>query len=280
MISVVIPALDERDSIVDTIERVRVVLDKDKTMIPYEIIVVDDGSGDGTGTLATEAGAKVINHPHNIGYGRSLKDGITEAQYDIIVITDADGSYPIERIPALVSRYRMGFDMVVGARTGEHYRESVIKDPLRALLKFIVEFTASRRIPDANSGLRVFSRATTMQYFPRLSDKFSFTTSLTLAYMMNSKFVDYQEIDYYKRVGRSKVRLFRDSIRTTQYILEAATYYNPFKIFFATSLLILTMAFLSILGGLVLQLVSAFLLGVGDPSGVDGFSDGTAGGAP
>ena len=85
--------------------------------------------------------------------------------------------------------------MVVGARTGEHSRESVIKDPLRALLKFIVEFTASRRIPDANSGLRVFSRATTMQYFPRLSDKFSFTTSLTLAYMMNSKFVDYPEVE-------------------------------------------------------------------------------------
>jgi hypothetical protein len=108
----------------------------------------------------------------------------------------------------------MGFHMVIGARTGEHYRESMIKDPLRALLKFIVEFTASRRIPDVNSGLRVFSRAVAMQYFPRLSDNFSFTTSLTLAYMMNSRFVDYQEIDYYKRVGRSKVHLFRDSIRT------------------------------------------------------------------
>jgi polyisoprenyl-phosphate glycosyltransferase len=262
MISVVIPALNECDAIAETVERVRSVLSA-AALDPFEIIVVDDGSKDGTGDLAREAGARVVRHPHNVGYGRSLKDGITVAQYDTIVITDADGSYPIEQIPALVERYRAGFDMVVGARTGEHYRESALKSPLRAILKKIVEFTANRRIPDINSGLRVFSRATSMSFFNHTSDMFSFTTSLTLAFMMNAKFVTYQDIDYHERVGRSKVRLFRDSMRTLQYIVEAATYYNPLKIFFLFGLICLVLALASLIGGVILQLVSAFVLGIG-----------------
>ena len=123
MISVVIPALNERNAIVETVERTREVLAAAK-LEPFEIVVVDDGSDDGTGELAKQAGAHVLRHPHNIGYGRALKDGIAAAQYDIIVITDADGSYPIEEIPALVALYQSGFDMVVGARTGKQYRES------------------------------------------------------------------------------------------------------------------------------------------------------------
>ena len=262
MISVVIPALNERDAIGETVERVRSVL-AEAALDPFEIIVVDDGSKDGTGEIAREAGARVVRHPHNVGYGRSLKDGITVAQYDTIVITDADGSYPIEQIPALVERYRAGFDMVVGARTGEHYRESALKSPLRAILKQIVEFTANRRIPDINSGLRVFGRATSMSFFNHTSDMFSFTTSLTLAYMMNAKFVTYMDIDYHERVGRSKVRLFRDSMRTLQYIVEAATYYNPLKIFFLFGLICLLLALGALIGGVILQLVSAFVLGIG-----------------
>jgi glycosyltransferase involved in cell wall biosynthesis len=262
MISVVIPALDERDSITATVQRVHSVLLQAK-LEPHEVIVVDDGSSDGTGDLARNAGARVVRHPHNVGYGRSLKDGITAAQYDTVVITDADGSYPIERVPMLVEAYRSGFDMVVGTRTGAHYRESMLKSPLRAILKKIVEFTANRTIPDINSGLRVFSRSTAMEYFPHLSDAFSFTTSLTLAYMMNSKFVTYQDIEYHERVGRSKVRLFGDSLRTMQYIIEAATYYNPLKIFLLFAFICLVLAIISIVGGLILQLTSAFVLGVG-----------------
>jgi polyisoprenyl-phosphate glycosyltransferase len=262
MISVVIPALDERDSIVQTVHRVHSVL-ADAQLEPHEVLVVDDGSSDGTGDLACRAGARVVRHALNVGYGRSLKDGIMAAQYDTIVITDADGSYPIEEIPILVKIYQSGFDMVVGARTGKNYRESVLKSPLRTILKKIVEFTSNRPIADVNSGLRVFSRSTAMGYFPRLSDVFSFTTSLTLAYMMNSRFVTYREIEYHERIGRSKVRLFRDSMRTLQYILEAATYYNPFKMFFLFSLICLVLAIISIAGGVILQLTSAFVLGIG-----------------
>ena len=262
MISVIVPALNERDAIAGTVDRARRVLDE-AGLQPYEVIVVDDGSADGTGDLARASGARVITHPHNVGYGRSLKDGITAASYDMICITDADGSYPIERIPELVEKYKRGFDMVVGARTGKHYRESIVKSPLRWILKHIVQYTANRKIADINSGLRVFSRSSIMKYFAHLSDTFSFTTSLTLTYMMNGKFVNYHEIEYHERVGRSHVHLIRDSIRTLQYILEAATYYNPMKIFVFFGLICLLIALVSIAGGLIWHLTSAFFLGVG-----------------
>jgi glycosyltransferase involved in cell wall biosynthesis len=263
MISIVVPALNERDSIEGTVRRAREVCEG-AGLTPCEIVVVDDGSSDGTGDLARNAGARVVRHPHNVGYGRSLKDGITAATYDTIVITDADGSYPLEAIPDLVKKYRdEGFDMVVGARTGAHYRESAIKSPLRWILKSIVEFTANRNIADINSGLRVFDKNTARTFFNHLSDTFSFTTSMTLAYMMNAKFVHYQAIDYHERVGKSKVRLFRDSVRTLQYILEAATYYNPLKIFGLFAILCFVMAVISVILGVALQVVSAFVLGVG-----------------
>ena len=85
MISVVIPALNECNGIVETIDRAKAALNGAQ-LTPYEIVVVDDGSADGTGALAEQAGAKVVRHPHNIGYGRSLKDGIRAASYDTIVV--------------------------------------------------------------------------------------------------------------------------------------------------------------------------------------------------
>lgn len=262
MISIVIPALNEEGAIAATVLSLRQTLDN-AGLVPYQILVVDDGSSDRTAQLAAEAGAEVLSHPHNVGYGKSLKDGIIAAMYDMVVISDADGTYPIERIPELVREYRRGFDMVVGARTGEHYHESAIKAPLRRILTSIVEFTASRNIPDINSGLRVFSRATAIPYFKHLCDTFSFTTSMTLAYMMNGRFVHYVPIEYLQRSGRTKVRLFRDSLRTMQYIIEAATYYNPLKIFSLFSFICLCFAAASLVSALVFQLVSLFALGVG-----------------
>ena len=262
MISIVIPALNEEGAIASTVLSVKSTL-QSAGLLPYEIIVVDDGSSDRTAEFARESGAIIVSHPHNVGYGQSLKDGIRAAQYDIIVISDADGTYPIESMPELIRKYQEGFDMVVGARTGQYYRESIIKAPLRKILKAIVEFTATRKIPDINSGLRVFSRTTVMPYFSHLCDTFSFTTSMTLAYMMNGLYVYYVPIAYLERSGQTKVRLFRDSMRTMQYIIEAATYYNPLKIFGLFSFLCLILAATSLVCAFVFQLASLFALGVG-----------------
>jgi polyisoprenyl-phosphate glycosyltransferase len=213
--------------------------------------------------FASDAGARVLRHPHNVGYGRSLKKGIEAATYDTIAICDADGTYPAAAIPELVRLYNDGFDMVVGQRQGAQYRQSALKMPLRAVLRFLVEWTAGRRIPDINSGLRVFSRDAAMKYFPHLCDTFSFTTSMTLAYMMTKRFVTYYKVDYFERTGSSKVRLFKDSLRTLQYIVEAVVYYNPLKIFLLLSLICVVVAAIMMLVSLWLSIVTGMMLATG-----------------
>lgn len=264
MISVVIPAYNEENAIADTIQEIRNVFkNMSLDLSLYEIIIVNDGSTDQTPVRAEATGARVINHPHNVGYGRSLKDGILNAKFDAIVITDADRTYPFEMVPELFAEYKKGFDMVVGARTGDHYRESWLKSPLRHILKFLVEFTAGRKVPDVNSGLRIFSKQTITNYLQHLCDTFSFTTSMTLAYMMTGRFVKYIPIPYEKREGKSKVRLFRDSLRTLQYILQAINYYNPIKIFILFSFICIFFSFIGFLMSAIFGLHSGFLLGIG-----------------
>lgn len=224
-VSIVIPAFNEQDGIGRVLNAL--------SALPGapEVVVVDDGSTDETATAARAAGAVVVRHPANAGYGASLKSGIRAASNDIIVITDADGTYPINRIPDLVETFEQGFDMVVGARQGREYQGSFLKMPARAVFKMLVEFTTGRSIPDINSGLRVFRKSTVLPHFPEICNGFSFTTTITLIYMLTGKLVTYRPIAYEKRVGRSKVKIFRDSVRTLQYIVECIVRYNPLKLF-------------------------------------------------
>jgi len=259
MVSVVIPAFNEREAIRHVVLLAHSVL----ADVEHEIVIVDDGSDDETAEEAGTVGAQVVRHPHNLGYGAALKSGIREAKYDTIVIADADGTYPLEQIPVLLQEYTKGFNMIVGARTGAAYRESALKSPMRLLLKWLVELTAGRKIPDINSGLRIFSRKDIIPYFNHLCNTFSFTTSLTLAYMMTNKFVGYVPIPYYKRIGRTKVRLIRDSLRTLQYIIQAIVYYNPLKLFLLICGVIM-LGSVFILGlATMFRWLTAFYLGVG-----------------
>jgi len=262
LISIVIPALNEKDGIEETISLISKVMIEAK-LLPYEIVVIDDGSTDKTAVIAENNGAKVIRHPHNIGYGRAIKNGITAAIFETIIITDADNTYPFEEIPKMYEKYKQGFDMIVGSRTGPNYKESIFKMPLRCLLRFLVEWTSGRSIPDINSGLRIFNRSLSISFFSHLCDTFSFTTSLTLSFMMTGKFVAYHPINYYERTGKSHVRLFRDSLRTLQYIIEAIVFYNPLKFFSLVSLLCLGLSVLIFLFAYSLNFVTLFFLGVG-----------------
>jgi len=262
MLSVVIPAYNEEQAIGKTVEAIKNTLEA-ASISPHEIIVVDDASTDRTSDNAKAAGATVISKLQNLGYGHSLKLGIHAANHDTIAIIDADATYPVEEIPRLFAEHQRGYHMVVGARTGAHYRESWYKHPLRLLLKALVEFAAARSIPDPNSGLRIFSRRDVLPILPTLCDRFSFTTSMTLAYMMQSLYVLYVDINYEKRIGTTKVRLLKDSLLTIQYIVQAITYYNPLKIFLVLSGLTGIMSLLLLVFGLIFAVRTVILLGIG-----------------
>jgi len=263
VISLVIPVYNEVGAIASTVTSAREILSG--LGVPFEIVVVDDGSTDGSNAVLRElADIKLLVHPHNVGYGRALKTGIAAASHDTIAISDADGTYPLHELPGLLASYRTkGFDMVVGARTGINYHESAMKAPLRAILKFIVEYAAGRKIPDINSGLRVFSKATAMRYFTHLSDTFSFTTSLTLSYVMNRHFVAYQDIPYGARIGETKVRLVRDSLRTLQNVVQSAVYYNPLKMFILLAMVCVVFSVACFFIAAVLLLKIGYFLGIG-----------------
>lgn len=227
-VSVVIPAYNEADSIRSVVEQVRLVLEE--AGAETEIIVVVDGATDRTADEARSVADRLIEHPQNLGYGRSLKSGILAAQHDLVAITDADRTYPADRIPDLIALCDR-FDMVVGARTGVHYRGSMFKRIGRFIFRRLAEFSVGQKIPDINSGLRVFRKSQMLPFFPIISSGFSFTTTSTLAYMHNDLLVHYVPIDYRQRAGRSKVRHFRDSLRAIQIITEAILRCNPVKVF-------------------------------------------------
>lgn len=262
MLTILIPAKNEEGAITGTIQRIQQVM-ADAGIAGSEVLVINDGSTDRTGELAAAAGARVINHPHNAGYGRSLKHGIREAKYDTICITDADLTYPAEAIPGLLEEFRRGNDMVVGQRTGAHYRESPIKAPLRRLLQWLVEYAAGRKVPDANSGLRIFSQKTVLEHLPHLCDTFSFTTSMTIAYMLTGKFVTYVPIEYHARVGRTHVKLVKDSLRTLLYICQSVMYYAPLKIFNLFALACVLASITAFCLGIVTGIRAGYLLGLG-----------------
>jgi polyisoprenyl-phosphate glycosyltransferase len=241
MLSVVIPARNEEAAIAETVTTIGKSLDAAK--IAHEIIVVDDGSTDRTGELARGAGATVIRHASSCGYGKSLKDGIMIARHDLIAITDADGTYPNQRLPELFKLVTEdGYDMAVGARTGKEYRGTFLKMPARRVFLWLSEYAAGRKIDDINSGLRVFRREIVHRYMHTISDGFSFTTTITLAAMLNGYTVKYIPIEYFKRLGKSHVRYGRDTIRTLQIIVSNILYYNPLKLFLLVVNVLMLMA--------------------------------------
>lgn len=225
-VSILIPAYNEENAVVDVINGLKTAM-KDSDW-HYEIIVIDDCSKDNTATVAEKAGAKVVSHPKNIGYGGALRTGIELASFDWIATIDADCSYPPVEILKLFPMAAT-HDMVVGARQGKNYWGTIFKQPARLVFLWLAQFVVGYRIPDVNSGLRLFRKSVVNEMLPRLCRGFSFSTTLTLSFLSSYRFVHFEPIAYHSRVGSSKVRYFRDTLRTLQLMLETIIYYNPLK---------------------------------------------------
>jgi len=239
-LSVIVPAFNEAEGIGAVIERIKAVMGSGLSM-DFEIVVVDDGSTDETGKMAEEAGGvTVIRHEQNRGYGAALKTGISHARHSLVCITDADGTYPVERIPDLVKRMNeTGCDMVVGARTGDDVNIPFARRPAKWVISKLACFVSGVSIPDLNSGLRVFGRDTCLRFYGILPDGFSFTTTITLAMLQSGYLVRYVPIDYARRVGTSKIRPVRDVLWFLHLVLSMALYFAPLKVFLPLSILIM-----------------------------------------
>ncbi|MFT4647803.1 MAG: glycosyltransferase involved in cell wall biosynthesis [Glaciecola sp.] len=232
-ITLVVPAYDEEGGIEGVVRRLSA-LTWDE---PFELLVVNDGSKDRTGEILKRLqgefpGLHVINHGMNRGYGASLKTGFKAAEHDVVVITDADGTYPEDRIQELVQHVRNGAEMAVGARTGADVNIPLIRRPAKAALRQLASYLADTRIPDLNSGLRAMRKDLVMAYLPIFPNGFSFTTTISLAALTNGHRVDYVSIDYAARSGRSKIRPIRDTLGFVALIVRTVLYFNPLKVFY------------------------------------------------
>ncbi len=236
-ISVVIPVYNEEESIADTIERIQKVSKKIKQEV--EIIAVNDASKDNSLQILKKiSGIKIVSHPYNLGYGASLKDGIRAATGEWIMITDADGTYPIEDMPKLAEDIPQ-YDMVVGARTGKEVHIPLLRRPAKWFLGKLANFMAGKKIEDLNSGLRIFNKAKAMEFMKLYPPGFSFTSTITLAFFTNDYTVKYIPINYYQRTGKSTIRPIKDFIGFTTLIFRIVMYFRPVKFFLIPGMLLI-----------------------------------------
>lgn len=228
-ISVVVPAYNEAEAIGQVMADLHAELTKRR--LEFEILVVDDGSSDDTAKAVDPAHARVISHPTNGGYGRALLTGIEAAKYDWVLMIDADGSYPPAEILKLLE-YAPAFDLVIGAREGAHFWGTPTKTFLRWVYLRLASFVVGARVPDANSGLRLVRKSLVDQQALVRCLGYSFTTTMTLSFLMQGRFVKYMPIEFRARSGgHSKVKPFRDVLRTLQLMTEVIIIYNPLKLF-------------------------------------------------
>ncbi len=244
-LSIIVPAYNEEGGLADTLEQL-LALRQDWPLNHVEIILIDDGSTDSTATIAQRytRDIELVSHPANRGYGASLKTGIRHASHDLICITDADGTYPNDRIYDLIEKMKQDeADMVVGARTGKNVNIPLIRRPAKWFIRRLAIYVVQQDIPDLNSGLRLFHRPIAQAFFRLLPNQFSFTTTITLAMIANAYVVSFMPIDYYARIGRSKIRPIHDTLNFIQLVLKIALYFAPLRVFLPVSIFLIVSGF-------------------------------------
>lgn len=247
--SIIIPTYNEKEGIFQVIESLRSL--RKRCGNHWEIIVVDDGSTDGTSEMIRDIQDIVlIHHPFNRGYGAAIKTGIRHARYNTLVISDADGTYSIEDIPRLLALLPKS-EMVVGARKNKDTNIPYVRRPAKWILNKLANFLTGIKIPDLNSGLRAMKKDIVMKFCHLLPDGFSFTTTITLAMLTNDYAVEFIPIEYHLRLGRSKIRPVRDTLNFIQLIIRTVLYFDPLKIFlpisaffFVSSIAVLVLSYL------------------------------------
>ncbi len=234
-VTIVLPCYNEQDHVVDEVERISAAMDA--SGYTYELLAVDDCSTDETLARLQEAAPRFPNmriraFHRNGGSGTVRRIGSQEARGEIVVWTDADMSYPNERIPELVQILEKDqtIDQVVGARTTEEGSHKFLRVPAKWFIRKVAERLAGQKIPDLNSGLRAFRKSVAKPYLRLLPPGFSCVTTITLAFMSNQHDVYYLPIEYAKRAGKSKFNFVSDAYRYILQVLRMIMYFNPLKV--------------------------------------------------
>jgi polyisoprenyl-phosphate glycosyltransferase len=255
-VTVVLPCYNEAAHVVLELERITRAMEA--SGYAYELLVIDDKSTDNTlGVLRSVATRfpkmRLMPFRRNGGSGTARRIGTQEARGKIVVWTDADMTYPNERIPEFV-RYlddNPDVDQVVGARTTEEGTHKWARVPAKWFIRMVAQRLSGMRIPDLNSGLRAFRREVSLPYLRLLPPGFSCVTTITMAFLSNQHPVDYIPIDYAKRSGTSKFHPFRDARRYILQVLRMVMYFDPIKVLMPVALWIMGLGFVKLIVDLV-----------------------------
>ena len=243
VVSIVLPCFNEQDHVMAEIERITEAMDA--SGLSYELLAIDDCSTDGTLEVLRQAEGKypaveVLAFRRNGGSGTARRIGTTRARGEIVVWTDADLTYPNERIPELVQMLLDDdhYAQVVGARLTEEGTHKWLRVPAKWFIRKIAERLSNQKIPDLNSGLRAFRRTVALPYLRLLPPGFSCVTTITLAFLSNQHDIRYVPIEYRKRAGTSKFHFVRDAYRYILQVLRMVMYFNPIKVLMPLALVL------------------------------------------
>ena len=247
-VTVVLPCYNEQNHVVNEIERITDALDQ--SSLRYELLVIDDCSTDETLETVQRAQARfphlrVMPFHRNSGSGTARRVGTNQARGDIVVWTDADMTYPNERIPEFVELLAKDptIDQVVGARTSEQGTHKILRIPAKWFIRKAAERLSGARIPDLNSGFRAFRRDVALPYLRLLPSGFSCVTTITMAFLHNGHEIRYVPIEYGKRSGRSKFHFVRDAYRYILQVLRMVMYFNPLRVLMPAALWLVMIGF-------------------------------------
>ena len=252
-VTVVLPCYNEVGHVED--ELVRIAASLDASGYTYDLDVYDDRSTDGTRELLRQLAdsgrfprMRYFPRARNGGSGTIRRIGSQEARGRIVAWTDADMTYPNERIPEFVQILDEdpSYDQVVGARTSEEGTYKLLRVPAKWTIRKIASYLTGTKIPDLNSGLRTFRREVAIPYLPLLPPGFSCVTTLTVSFLANGHDVKYEPIDYAKRAGKSKFNFVKDAYRYILQVLRMVMYFNPLKVLMPIALYILGFGFLKL----------------------------------
>jgi glycosyltransferase involved in cell wall biosynthesis len=194
-----------------------------------DILVVDDGSQTPLDPAVLAGKARVLRLPVNRGYGAAIKAGLQATAGDRVAIIDSDGTYPSEVLPRLLGALDT-HEMAVGARTGRDVHITPLRRVVKGTLTRLASFLSEQTIPDINSGLRAFRRESVIPYLRLLPNRFSLTTTVTLAFLCDGRPVHFEPIDYHPRVGQSHWKPIRDTREFILTILRTIFLFNPMRV--------------------------------------------------